>query len=133
MRSTISGFFDLVKQEHPDAVLHYYEKYPGKIQKVIQPSFYVDEYMKSYPCLKPECPYPEAEKSLLPEKFVTVQVDAGSKKRMLKPHQMNNILNFWITNVSSIFSPSVEIVSLNKSDITLSGSLTKFCSSNTFS
>ncbi len=91
------GFFDLVRQEHPDAVLHYYEKYPGKIQKVIQPSFFVDEYMKSYPCFKPECPYPEAEKSLLPEKFVTVQVDAGSKKRMLKPHQMNNILNFWIT------------------------------------
>ena len=63
-------FFDLVRKDNPDAVLHYYEKYPGKIQRVIQPSFFVDEYMKSYPCLKPKCPYPEAEKSLLPEKFI---------------------------------------------------------------
>ena len=88
-------FFDHIQEKHPQAELHYYLKYPGKIQKVLQPSFYVDEYMKSYPCLKPQCPDEELAKNILPEKFVTIQVDAGAKKRMLKPWQLDSIKNHW--------------------------------------
>tara|TARA_B100000085_G_C18497127_1_gene493850 strand:+ start:357 stop:1142 length:786 start_codon:yes stop_codon:yes gene_type:complete len=88
-------FLDFVMKKYPNAELHYYSKYPGKIQKVLQPSFFVDEYMKTYPCLKPDCPDTSIETSMLPEKFVTIQVDAGSKKRMLKTDQLTAIKNYW--------------------------------------
>ena len=49
------AFLQHVLQQYPSAKLHYYEKYPGKLQNVLQPSFFVDEYQRSFPQLKPEC------------------------------------------------------------------------------
>lgn len=86
-----SKFLKLVQQSHPDAILHYYEKYPGKLQKVLQPSFFVDEYMKTFPCL----PYIMSSEIKLPEKFVTAQFDPTSKKRKLKPDQLTLIFEKW--------------------------------------
>ena len=85
---TDQDFLDLVRQQHPDAVLHYYEKYPGRLQRVIQPSFFVDDYMANYARL-PGRAVPESLD--LPTRFATCQVDASSKKRLLQPAQLQRI------------------------------------------
>ena len=83
-------FLQLVQNKYPDALLHYYKKYPGKLQKVIEPSFYIDEYMTDHTLL-PGKPPPQAIE--LPQKFATVQVDASSKKRHLSATQLQNIFD----------------------------------------
>lgn len=83
-------FLQLVQKKYPEALLHYYRQYPGRLQKVIQPSFFIDDYMTNYarlPGIKPP------EHIDLPEKFVTVQVDASSKKRHLQTDQLNKIFD----------------------------------------
>lgn len=83
-------FFDHVLQTYPDALLHYYEKYPGKCQQVLQPSFFVDEYLKTFPCL-PANPVDIK----LPNKFVTAQFDTTSNKRKLTPQQLQQVKEVW--------------------------------------
>ena len=85
---TDQSFLDLVRKQHPDAVLHYYDRYPGRLQRVIQPSFFVDSYMANYARL-PGRPTPLPLD--LPERFATCQVDASSKKRHLQPAQLQRI------------------------------------------
>jgi hypothetical protein len=83
-------FLNLVCEQHPNALLHYYKTYPGKLQQVLEPSFFVDEYIKTYPCLS------AVDHSIdlpLPEKFVTAQFDAGSEKRKLSKDQLESIFN----------------------------------------
>lgn len=84
-------FLKSLQQIYPDALLHYYEKYPGKIQNVLQPSFFVDNFVNIFPCFKYET-NPGID---LPEKFVTAQFDAGSKKRLLTPEQLQKITERW--------------------------------------
>jgi ADP-heptose:LPS heptosyltransferase len=87
---TDQEFLNLVLAEAPNAELHYYKKYPGKLQQVLEPSFFVDEYIKTYPCLS------AVDHSIdlpLPEKFVTAQFDAGSEKRKLSKDQLESIFN----------------------------------------
>ena len=85
---TDRDFLHMVQQKYPDALLHYYQKYPGRLQQVIQPSFFVDEYMPKYARLPGRgTPQPLD----LPEKFATCQVDASSKKRHLTPQQLQSI------------------------------------------
>ena len=84
------NFLNLVREQHPYALLHYYKKYPGKLQQVLKPSFFVDEYLKTYPCLSASNP---GDKITLPEKFVTAQFDAGSNKRKLHKDQLVSIFD----------------------------------------
>jgi hypothetical protein len=83
-------FLNLVREQHSDALLHYYKKYPGKLQQVLEPSFFVDEYIKTYPCLSASNP---KDNIALPEKFVTAQFDAGSNKRKLSKEQLESIFD----------------------------------------
>lgn len=85
---TDRDFLHMVQKKYPDALLHYYQKYPGRLQQVIQPSFFVDEYMAKYARL-PGRSTPQVLD--LPEKFATCQVDASSKKRHLSPQQLQSI------------------------------------------
>lgn len=89
------AFLQHVLQQYPSAKLHYYEKYPGKLQNVLQPSFFVDEYQRSFPQLKPECYDPILIKQLLPSKFVTAQFDASSRKRNLTSEQIDMACSYW--------------------------------------
>ncbi len=81
-------FMQLVQNKYPEAVLHYYKKYPGKLQQVLKPSFYVDEYMANYAQLPGKIP---ENPVTLPARFATWQVDAGSKGRHLLPEQLDQI------------------------------------------
>ncbi|MBG11224.1 MAG: hypothetical protein CMD92_08715 [Gammaproteobacteria bacterium] len=83
-------FLEHVQLTFPDALLHYYEKYPGKLQNVLQPSFFVDKYMKTYPCLSAK-----EQNVKLPSKFVTAQFDPTSKKRKLKTEQLQQLKDNW--------------------------------------
>ena len=107
------AFLHHVLQQYPSAKLHYYEKYPGKLQKVLQPSFFVDEYQKSFPQLKPECYDPILINQLLPSKFVTAQFDASSRKRNLTSEQTNLLYDLELGFVRMSYLPLRSISSMS--------------------
>ena len=87
---TDQAFLDLVLADHPNAELHYYKKYPGKLQKPLTPFFWVDDYLvaEKFPSLAAD----DLSASIcLPESFATMQIDATSIQRRPTQEQVDQL------------------------------------------
>lgn len=87
---TDQEFLDLVLAQAPNAELHYYKKYPGKLQAPIAPSFWVDDYLvaEKFPCLSAINP---SDSIQLPDNFATMQMDATSIQRRPAQPQIDQL------------------------------------------
>lgn len=87
---TDQEFLDLVQSQASNAELHYYKKYPGKLQTPIAPFFWVDDYLvaEKFPCLGATDVNEEIQ---LPDRFATMQIDATSLQRRLTQDQIQQV------------------------------------------